>query len=119
MIDKLLECDEKKAVTSFCIAPDNVMVSDCEFTEGGLMENVAQTAAAGAAYNTRDSDDRIGGYIVQVKNFEIFALPKVNDMLTTTVEKVGRMFDMSMILGTVSCNNVLLAKCEMSIFEGK
>jgi predicted hotdog family 3-hydroxylacyl-ACP dehydratase len=119
MVDKLLACDDNQATTSFLITPDNVMVSAGEFTEGGLMENIAQSAAAGAGYLTQDSGGHAGGYIVSVKNFEVFALPKVNDMLITTVDKTGRMLGMLMILGTITCNNEVLAKCEMSIFEGK
>lgn len=119
MVDKLLECDENQATTSFVVRADNVMVSAGEFTEGGMMENIAQSAAAGAGYITRDSGGHAGGYIVSVKNFEVFALPKVNDELITTVDKVGRMLGMLIIAGIVTCNNVVLAKCEMSIFEGK
>lgn len=119
MVDKLVQCEETRATTSFVVAKGNVMVSGGEFTEGGLMENVAQTAAAGASYNARNSGETVSGYIVAVRNFEVFTLPKVNDVLTTTVEKVGRVSNMNMVSGTVSCNNVLLAKCEMSIFEGK
>ncbi len=119
MVDKLLQCDENKAVTTFCIPQDHVMVFNGEFAEGGLMENVAQSAAAGAGYVLRHSGGHAGGYIVSVKNFEVFGLPKVGDVLTTAVEKTGRMFGVFTISGTVSCNNALVAKCEMSIFEGK
>jgi predicted hotdog family 3-hydroxylacyl-ACP dehydratase len=118
MVDKLVSCEEMRATTNFQVAQDNIMVSDGEFTEGGLMENMAQTAAAGAGYNAGNRSGPVSGYIVAVKNFEVFALPKVNDILTTTVEKVGCIFDMNMISGTVTCNNLVLAKCEMSIFEG-
>ena len=47
MVDKLIFAEEKKVVTSFLIRRDNIFCSDGVFTEAGLIENMAQTAAAG------------------------------------------------------------------------
>jgi predicted hotdog family 3-hydroxylacyl-ACP dehydratase len=119
MIGELLHCDETTTRTTYHITEDNVMVDDNEFTEGGLMENIAQTAAARAGYLAQKENEPVaGGYIAAVKNFEVFNLPKVNDQLLTEITIQDRVFDMTIILGTVLCNDVLLAKCEMSIFTG-
>jgi len=120
MVDRLLSCDENATITSFRVLADNVMVTDSEFTEGGLMENMAQTAAARAGYMAQSANGSVkDGYIASVKNFEIFQLPKVGDELMTEIKITDQVFGMTVISGTVTCNNVLQAKCEMSIFEGK
>ena len=119
MVGKLLQCDETITRTSFLIKEDNVMVADGEFTEGGLMENIAQTAAARSGYMAQEGSEVKDGYIASVKNFEVFQLPKVDDELITEVTISDRIFDTTVIAGNVTCNGVLLAKCEMSIFESK
>ena len=50
MVDKLLYADETTTRSSFIIPADNVFVMDGIFQEAGLMENMAQTAAARAGY---------------------------------------------------------------------
>jgi predicted hotdog family 3-hydroxylacyl-ACP dehydratase len=119
MVSGLLHCDETTTRTSFVINSDNVMVSDGEFTEGGLMENIAQTAAVRAGYMAEVGEDVKDGYIASVKSFEVFQLPKVGDELITEVTITDHVFDMTVISGTVTCYDMVLAKCEMSIFEGK
>ena len=51
------------------------MVDSGYFTEGGLMENMAQTAAARAGYLAKAENKPVsGGYIGAVKDFEVFFL---------------------------------------------
>ena len=46
MIDKLINFSETTTSTSFCIKADNIFVAHDYFKEPGLVENIAQTAAA-------------------------------------------------------------------------
>ena len=50
MIGKLLEVTDTKTVTSLLIKDDNLFCSEGLFREPGLIENMAQTAAAGVGY---------------------------------------------------------------------
>ncbi len=50
MVDTLLSSDGSTARTTFLIRPDNVLVENGVFSAAGLMENIAQTAAAGMGY---------------------------------------------------------------------
>ncbi|MEO8117090.1 MAG: hypothetical protein ABI653_05520 [Bacteroidota bacterium] len=50
MVDHLINADEKTAETSFLILPENLLVENGFLSEAGLMENMAQTAAAKAGY---------------------------------------------------------------------
>jgi len=117
MADHLLYADEAKAATNFTIRADNVFVENGEFVAAGLLENIAQTVAAGAGYKEWIEGKAVsGGYIASVRNFEIFFLPKVNDLLTTEVAVTGKLFTVTAINGKVFLNDELVAQCEMKIF---
>ena len=117
MVDKLLHCDEFTTQTSFKVTGDNVLVIDDVFTEAGMMENIAQTAAAQAGYAAkRDNKPVAIGYIGAVKNFEVFDLPKTTDELVTTIKIENQVFDVTIISGMIKCNDVIMAQCEMNIF---
>ncbi len=116
----MLQCTETSTLTVFKVKAGNFLVTNSEFTEAGLMENIAQTAAAGAGYMAVKKNEQVKpGYIGSVRNFEVFDLPKTNDDLFTEVKTIDQVFDVTIISGTVKCNGVLMAKCEMNIFLGK
>ncbi len=117
MIDTLHHSDEKITRTGFQITAENVLAFDGEFTEAGLLENIAQTAAARAGYiaSIENKPVRVG-YIGAVKNFEVFSLPKINDTLITEIQIEDQVFEVTMISGKVWCNEQLIAQCDMKIF---
>jgi predicted hotdog family 3-hydroxylacyl-ACP dehydratase len=117
MVDELLFSDDNITKTCFTVTPDNVLVINGEFSEAGLMENMAQTAAAGSGNMARIENRPVAnGYIGQVKNFEIFSLPKVGDVLVTEVKIEVQVFDAGIVSGKIWCNEVEVAQCEMKIF---
>lgn len=117
MIDQLLHSDEMVTRSSFRITEDNVFTINGQFTEAGLMENMAQTAAARAGYMAGLENKPVEvGYIGSVKNLEIFGLPQTNDNIQTEIKIEDQVFNVSMISGRVWCNDKLIAQCEMKIF---
>ena len=117
MVDVLVHCDETSARTHFLVQAHNIFVENGELGEAGLIENIAQTAAARSGFlaKTTDKITQIG-YIGDVKNLEIAALPKVNSLLETEIVIRNQIFDITVIEGNITCNNRFLAKCEMKIF---
>jgi predicted hotdog family 3-hydroxylacyl-ACP dehydratase len=117
MVGKLLQADEKITISGFTVEENNILVEDGLFTEAGLLENIAQTAAAGAGYKAAmENKPVLNGYIAQVKNFLLFGLPKVNDELKTEVSQEGSFSYLQTVQGKVWCGEKLLAQCEMKIF---
>jgi len=117
MVDELLFSDDNITKTSFTITGDNIFVINGEFSEAGLMENMAQTAAAGSGNMARiENRPVVKGYIGQVKNFEIYSLPKVGDVLLTEVKIEVQVFAAGIVSGKIWCNEVEVAQCEMKIF---
>jgi predicted hotdog family 3-hydroxylacyl-ACP dehydratase len=117
MVGELLFSDDNLTKTSFTIDADNVFAINGEFSEAGLMENMAQTAAAGSGNMARIENRPVAnGYIGQVKNFEIYSLPKVGDTLFTEVKMEVQVFDASIVSCKIWCNEIEVAQCEMKIF---
>jgi len=120
MVDKLLSSDENSTQTAFRVNEENVLVVEGKFSEAGLMENIAQTAAARAGYIAMMENKPVAvGYIGAVKNLEIFDLPKINDELVTDVKIENQVFDVTVISGTVRRNDIVMAQCKMNIFNSK
>ena len=118
MVGKLLYVEGNIAVTGYIVEEDNVLVENGIFTEAGLLENMAQTAAARAGYKAAiENKPVLKGYIGAVKNLVVFALPKVNDELKTEVTETARIFNMQTVQGKVWCGEKLLAQCEMKVFQ--
>jgi len=120
MVDELLYSDETTTRCEFTVTAENVFTANGFFSEAGLVENIAQTAAAGMGYKAKQTNQPVQvGYIGAIKDLEIFKLPKVGDSLLTEVSIVNRVFDVTVVNGTIHCNNHVAAKCEMKIFITK
>ena len=117
MVDKLLSFDEKVTRTGFRIQADNIFVENGEFKEPGLVENIAQTAAARAGFISKTENKPVGvGYIGAVNGLQVYALPKTGDELITEITIENQIFDVTLISGKVFCNEKIIAQCNMKIF---
>ncbi len=117
MIDGLLSSNETTTTTSFGIRADNIFVVDDVLREPGLVENIAQTAAARAGYISKTENKPVMvGYIAAINNLQVFALPKTGDELITEITIENQIFAVSLISGKISCNGQLIARCSMKIF---
>lgn len=117
MVDKLLSVTETSTTTGFSIQADNIFVKDGFFKEPGLVENIAQTAAASAGYvSLTQNKPVLVGYIGAVNNLQVFALPKTGDELITEITTENQIFAVTLISGKITCNGQLMAQCKMKIF---
>src|SRR4051812_33106945 len=105
MVHNLLEANDDYATTSLMILSDNIFVSQGIFTEPGLIENIAQTAAAQAGYFYRQQTDLVpAGFIAAIRNLEIMLLPSVNSEIKTTVRITNKVLNVTIIEGKVELN---------------
>jgi predicted hotdog family 3-hydroxylacyl-ACP dehydratase len=117
MVDQLLHTDDQGARSIFQVREENIFVEDGELAEAGMIENIAQTAAARIGYICQQEKLPVPlGYIGAVQNLEIMALPKINDQLETEISIKNQIFDVTIISGTVQCKGVVMARCDMKIF---
>ena len=117
MVDKLLSFSETTISTGFRIKADNIFVENGEFKEPGLVENIAQTAAARAGYISKTENKPVLiGYIGAVNNLQVYFLPKTGDELITEITIENQIFDVTLISGKINCNGKTVAQCNMKIF---
>ncbi|MCG8573256.1 MAG: hypothetical protein MI810_00110 [Flavobacteriales bacterium] len=116
MIDTLMHQDEQKTITNFDVLDSNIFVRDGEFQESGIIENIAQTAAARAGYYYKMHNETPPlGFIGAVSKVKIDRYPKVGETLTTTVEMKNEVFTVTLIKGTTYVGEEKIAECEMKI----
>ncbi|MCB0536925.1 MAG: hypothetical protein R2777_09615 [Chitinophagales bacterium] len=120
MIDNLLEFDEKSATTSLVVKEDNLFFENNGFNENGMIENMAQSAAAFLGYDTYikglDPDE---GFIAQVKNYTVNKLAKLNEKIITTVVYTHTIMNINIVKANITLNNEMIAEAELRIFINK
>ncbi|MBG9376672.1 3-hydroxyacyl-ACP dehydratase [Panacibacter sp. DH6] len=117
MIGELIASDDKTTTTTFEIKPGNILTENGKFSEAGLIENIAQTAAARAGVTAIRKNKPVAvGYIAAVQNLEVFSLPSVNSTIHTEITADNEILNVLLISGKATCNGELLAKCTMKIF---
>jgi len=120
MIDTLVQSGEASTSASLVVQADNIFVEEGLFREAGIVEHIAQTAAARSGYEMQQCNAPLRtGYIGAVKNLQIFSLPQIGDELVTEIKIENRIFDITMISGQTHSNGKLVASCEMKIFINK
>ena len=116
MIDSLLTCEERITTTSFIIETDNLFCENGVFTEAGLMENIAQTAAAKVGYECLIKNIPVPpGFIGAIKNLEVKQFPKAGDTINTRISIENEVFGITLIHGAVYLDTTEIASAEMKI----
>jgi predicted hotdog family 3-hydroxylacyl-ACP dehydratase len=117
MIGKLLDLEGERTVTSFIIREGNLFCEKGRFLEAGLLENMAQTAAAGVGYMAKQENKLPPtGFIGGIKNLCIHSLPFVGDEIRTEITIQHRVFDATVANGKVYLLGEVIAECELKIF---
>jgi 3-hydroxyacyl-[acyl-carrier-protein] dehydratase len=117
MIDSLLEADVQHTVSSLTVSDDNIFCEDGVFTESGLVENIAQTAAAGVGYICRTEGKPVPvGFIASIRDLTVSLLPEKGSKLITEIVNLDQVMGVSIVRGTVKLGDEVIAGCEMRIF---
>jgi len=116
MVDKLLEATEAGFKTTYTIPSDNLFVEGNELQEPAMIENVAQTAAAGFGYldSQAEGEPKLG-FIGAISKLKVHILPKVGETIDTSVIVAFQMENVFLIKGENRVNGELLMECEMKI----
>lgn len=117
MVGRLDYFDMERTVTCTEVKEDNIFVEDGHMQEAGIIENIAQTCAARIGYINRyilKQKVQIG-FIGAIRHLQIFILPKVGDILMTTVVTREEVFGMTLVSASVSVGGKLIASAEMKI----
>ncbi len=119
MVQTLTRFALDTSTTQTCIHEDNLLVDEGCFSAAGLMENMAQTCAARVGFYNRyilNKPVRVG-VIGAIRDYQIFRLPPVGSLLTTTVDVEEEIFGMTLARGVVRCDGEILATACIKLSE--
>ncbi len=120
MVGNLVSHNEFSATSNFHIKENNILVKDGVFTELGLLENIAQTAAANAGYECVLKNIPVHlGFIGAISRVQVHNLPKSNSKIDTRIEIKQEIFNITLIEGVVKQNGKSLISCQMKIMIDK
>jgi predicted hotdog family 3-hydroxylacyl-ACP dehydratase len=115
-IDSIIKCDNSEITSSFKIESNQILVYNNELSEGGIIENIAQTAAAGVGYMYKSRNQEIpNGFIGSVKNLKIDRLPRIGEILTTRIQILQEIFGITLVKGDIFISSEKIACAELKI----
>ena len=116
MIDRLLSSDEVYSTTELEVRNDNIFVENERLTASGLIENIAQTCAARIGYINLSSGQPVKiGVIGSISNLTISRTPKVGEKLTTTIQLLEEVFNVTMVLASIKIGEEEIVNANMKI----
>jgi len=116
MVSTLESASEKELSTTFTITEDNVLNENGEFSTPGLIENIAQSCAAGFGYLAKEANQAPKiGFIGSVSKLTAFSNPKIGETIRTEISVITVFENITMIKGTNFLNETKLVECEMKI----
>jgi predicted hotdog family 3-hydroxylacyl-ACP dehydratase len=117
MIDRLQHYDPKRTVTTFLVSRNSIFFDNERLTEAGLIENMAQTCAARMGYINKEIEGGTVklGFIGSIKNMSIYRLPLEGETITTEINVLEEVFQMTLVNVSVRSSDSLIADGEMKI----
>lgn len=117
MIDTLISADPKEFMSSFKIMGNNIFLDDGILSAAALVENIAQTCAAGFGYinSLSGSGEAQLGFIGAVSKLNVLHLPVDGDTLKTEIDVLNTFDNINLIQGAVRTNDKKLLECQMKI----
>ncbi|MCM1034425.1 MAG: hydroxymyristoyl-ACP dehydratase [Paludibacter sp.] len=117
MVEQFGDATEMGASTALTVRADNLFLKDQRLQEPGLIEHIAQSAAAFAGYGTyRQGLAPRLGYIGEIKKCRISALPMLGDVLNTRLKILGEAAGITLLTAETQVNGEKVAECQMKIF---
>ncbi|MFT5168505.1 MAG: 3-hydroxyacyl-[acyl-carrier-protein] dehydratase [Saprospiraceae bacterium] len=117
MVDNLIEATPDKFETDFQILSDNIFLEEGVLREFALIENIAQSSAAGIGFLNKSSniEGPKDGFIGGISKLKVYELPKVNDKIYTIVTKLHQLGNMYLLKGENFVNGRILIECEVKL----
>lgn len=117
MIGSFMGITECVSYTGLKISEENIFCEGGVFQEYGLIEHIAQSAAARIGYIYRCHNKRIPlGFIGSVDKMTIHALPLVADELETAIRVEQEVGEITLISARVVCKGKVMCEGHMKIF---
>lgn len=117
MVDTFEGFEGDSSVTKLTILPDNLFVADGKLQESGVIEHIAQSAAARCGYLSLSRGEAVPlGYIGSVEKLQLFGLPAVGEEITTRIDVLQEVFGITLVTAETRSGDTTICRCRMKIF---
>jgi predicted hotdog family 3-hydroxylacyl-ACP dehydratase len=116
MLSRVISCNEKEVKTELDIRADNIFTEEGRFSESGMLENIAQTAASSVGIYAKLNNQKVPiGFIGAISKVNLMKNPKVGQVLKTKVETLQQVMNITLISGKCFVEGECCIECQMKI----
>lgn len=117
MVDSFYGLENDCSYSGLTITSDNIFCQDGKFQEAGVIEHIAQSAAARIGYIYLQRNEPVPlGFIGSVDKLTLHSLPEVRENISTEIIIIQEVGDITLISARVSTSDRMIAECRMKIF---
>jgi len=115
LVSRVVACTKGQIETEFDVVADHIFVNGL-LSESGMLENIAQTAAAMMGLEARQKGKEVPlGFIGGINKVKLYSFAGESSTILTKVEVLQEVFNIILIRGKCFNRNELLLECEMKI----
>jgi predicted hotdog family 3-hydroxylacyl-ACP dehydratase len=116
MIDELITATPQKMETRFLIEIDNIFLDENGFREFGMIENMAQSCAAGLCFiGMQNKQKPQDGYLGSVSKLQLHQLAQLHDVIQTIVYPLQQFGNMHLLKCVTYLKGALLMEAELKL----
>ncbi|WP_339759196.1 3-hydroxyacyl-ACP dehydratase [Algoriphagus aquimarinus] len=116
MISRVIAYSKGEIQTELDIESENIFVRKDQFSESGMLENIAQTAAAMVGIEAREKGGEVPlGFIGGINKVKVAGFAAATNTINTKIEVLQEVFNITLIRGKCFILDELLLECEMKI----
>lgn len=120
MVDKFYGVEGDTSCSGLTVTAENLFCKDGVLQETGVIEHIAQSAAARVGYIALKQKEPVPlGFIGSVDKMKIYHLPTVGNELKTEITVMQEVGDITLISAQVKSEETLIAEGRMKIFLKK
>lgn len=117
MVDDILGFENDVIYTQLEIRPDNILVCDGLFLEGGMIEHLAQSYIL-ACYSKADSADAGSAFLLGgVKKMCAYRYPKVGETIRSEVKRTLFAMGIHQLQGNVYLGDELIFESTITVLQ--
>lgn len=120
MVDKFFGMEGEQSFSGLTVTAENIFCQDGVLQEAGVIEHIAQSAAARVGYIALQQKEPVPlGFIGSVDKMKIHQLPIAGNELRTTITVMQEVGDITLISAETKSEEALIAEGRMKIFLKK
>lgn len=116
MVDRVTTFNDVDAITELTVREDNIFVDGGQLSAAGIIENMAQSCAARMGCVNRMHGEAVKiGFIGDIRNCQIIRQPRCQEVLTTHVNIIEDVFNLTLANVTVNAGDEVIATARIKI----